>query len=291
MSVALQDFESALDTTPPVAATAKGRKDVFYFDLETVPDYSRQDCFDLDAVPDEKPRARLETSESMQWATAASVMSLELLTAEIKAVNPPNQVLDILASIEQSKAKPRKGVFDLIADCRNQDADREDLLSAQRKKMATTPEMCRIVAMGWHYNGVTDSLLVTEDTAEQDVLQIFWDYAKMARSICGFNISGFDIPVIYVRSILLGIEPSRQFDLKPWGDGVIDLMQKRFPRSNAVGLKKLCKMMGIYVPAGDFDGSMVEEMMEKDPQAVLKYVRSDVNICVAMHHMYHGFFC
>jgi len=125
---------------------------------------------------------------------------------------------------------------------------------------------------------------------ERDILEQFWSLANRARYVCGFNILGFDLPTIFVRSMLLDVSPTRSWDLKPWGTDVIDLMKKRFPSSGAMGLKKICKAMGIPIPAGDVDGSQVEALFKTDPELVGKYVRSDVLLLLYLHEMYSGFF-
>ena len=131
----------------------------------------------------------------------------------------------------------------------------------------------------------------SQDNMEVGLLEEFWTVAKNAKSICGFNILGFDLPVILVRSMLLDVAPSRQFDLKPWGTDVIDLMKKRFPNSGVMGLKKLAKLMGINVPAGDVDGSQVETLWRNDAVKLGKYVASDVAITKEIHQRYSGYFC
>jgi hypothetical protein len=91
--------------------------------------------------------------------------------------------------------------------------------------------------------------------------------------------------------MLLDVCPSRQFDLKPWGTDVIDLMKKRFPSSGSMKLKTLAACMGIPIPAGDVDGSQVEELWKNDPKKLGEYVRSDVDLCAELHSKYFGFFC
>jgi dipeptidyl aminopeptidase/acylaminoacyl peptidase len=114
---------------------------------------------------------------------------------------------------------------------------------------------------------------------------------KGAKSVCGYNVLHFDLPTIFVRSILLDVAPSRQFDLKPWGTDAIDLMKKRFPTSGAMKMKTIAACMGISIPAGDIDGSQVEELWKNDPKKLGEYVRSDVDLVKALHQRYSGFFC
>lgn len=287
-------------TQPPSADPPKPqytpRKGVMYFDLETIPDYDRMDLFGLDAIPEPAKRTGMA---DLDVADLIVKNKLEDIKQYVAAHNPCDDWLDHLENYERSQTKPRKGLFDLIGETRNQDAAINDLRAAQKKEMSVTPEMCKIAAFGWALDCQPQSMVVGQPRSiengevctERELLEQFWLLAKQARQLCGFNILGFDLPVIFVRSILLDVPHSRTFDMTPWKHEVVDLMVKRFPKFKATGLKKLCKMMGVEVPAGDVDGSQVEQLLKDDPVKVGEYVRSDVSICIAMHSMYHGLFC
>lgn len=281
---------------PPKVATKTVSSSVLYFDLETIPDYDRMDCFDLEPIPE--PAKRGEADKCPPVVDLLK-QTLEKIKEDLKFYNPENSYLDALDAAEKSAAKPRKGVLDLTADLRKQDQAREDALIARRKLMSVTPEYCRIVALGFSIgNQINNAMVIDNSTRDADknaaevkILEHFWALAKSVKSVCGFNILNFDLPVIFVRSMLLDVSPSRNFDLKPWGTDVIDLMAKRFTRSGAMGLKKLAKVMGINVPAGDVDGSQVEELWRTNPAKVGEYVRSDIEITKALHRKYVGYFC
>lgn len=290
----LADATVATATKPAAPAKKSVNRGVFYFDLETVPDYERLALFDLDAIPDPTKRGDVD-----KCPPAADLLkqTLDKIKEDLKCYNPVDAYLDAVDAVEKAAPKPRKGVLDLTSELRRQDAARDELIVDQRKKMSVTPEFCKIVAMGWAFGSNAESLVVGEKTSiydsvtERDILENFWDIAKHAKQICGFNILGFDLPVIFIRSIILDVAPSRQFDMKPWGTDVIDLMAKRFPKSGAMDLKRLAKLMGIEVPAGDVDGSQVEQLWKESPAKVGEYVRSDIEITRELHRRYAGFFC
>lgn len=263
---------------------------VFYFDLETVPDYERADLFDLEPIPEPAKRTTLDQCPAVDEVVKGT---LEEFKVTVTKLNPVDEFLTLIDATEKASKKPRKGIFDLTAGIRNQDADRESLIVAQRKQMSVTPEFCKIVALGWAAGeSQVNSMVVGVDGVDEErLLHEFWDYVRSAKSICGFNILNFDLPVIFIRSILLDVAPSRQFDTKPWGTDIIDLMQKRFPRSGAMGLKRIAKLMGVDVPAGDVDGSQVEKLWMEDPAKVGEYVRSDIEITREIHRKYSGYFC
>lgn len=269
-------------------------KSILFFDLETIPDYERMESFGLDPIPDATPRMEPQGCPAAEELLKGT---LEEFKTTLAKLNPVDDVLDEIDRIERIAKKPRKGIFDLTADLRKQDSARDDALIARRKLMSVTPEFNRIVALGWNDGRPTKSMVVGEKNDidfvvdESHLLEFFWSVAAKTKFVCGFNILGFDLPTIFVRSILLDIAPTRQFDMKPWGADVIDLMKKRFPSGQAVGLKKIAKAMGIVVPAGDVDGSQVEELWKADPSKVGEYVRSDVDLVKELHQRYSGFFC
>jgi len=284
----------AMATVQSSSKTARG---VLYFDIETIPDYSRFEQFGMEPIPESAKRATLE--ECVHGAGKFLDATVEGFKANLLKLNPCDEYLDQLESAEKAAPKPRKGILDLIADVRNQDAARLTLIEQQRKEMAVCPEMNRVVALGWGYaDGPVQSLVVGQQNEigsgppdELHLLEMFWQLLAAASPVVGFNILGFDLPTIYVRSMLLDVKPSRRLDLKPWGSDCVDLMAVRFPKSSAKRLKWLAAAMGIEVPAGDVDGSQVEELWKTDPAKVGEYVRSDVAVTRELHQMYRGFFC
>ncbi len=269
-----------------------------YFDIETVPDLSRMHLFDLPPLPE----VVQETAHGACPAFADFIkLSIPQIGAELTRLNPEESWLAELACVEQQQVKPRMGVHEAIRDARKAKLARGAAEGQQRKKMATSPEMCRIVALGWGIgDGEINSTVVAHDAnpnhldaAESEVLQCFWDLAARCSPVIGYNVAGFDLLAIYVRSALLKIPQSRHaMDRKAWGKDVIDLMQVRFPRldGNTLGLKTLAKLYGIAVPAGDTDGSNVADLWENDPEALGRYVRSDVEISREVHRFYAGYF-
>lgn len=261
-----------------------------YLDMETVPDYERAELFGLPPLPDVQP----ETGESDLASPEEFIaQGLAEIQKSLMDLNPVDSWLDRILDAEQESKKPRKGLTDAIDKLKK---ERQAVLDAEgnrRKKMATTPEMCRVVAIGWAAGSRdTESLVVGENVTELHLLERFWDLVADAGPVVGFNIANFDLPVIFVRSALLGIPATRLIDLSPYRRDVLDLMVARFGRGQFGGrLKQLATCYGIEVPTGDVDGSQVEELMQVNPGLVGEYVRSDVDITRALHRFYSGYFC
>ncbi len=264
---------------------------LLYFDLEAIPDYDRFEKFGLDPIPEPAQRTTVEAMGN-DLPSVLLKKTLADIADCLTAKSPCEEYLIGLEKCEKSAVKPRKGVFDAIAKVRGLDDARLAAIEAQRKQMATSPEMCQIVAMGWAVGDQEPVSMITgeDGVTEKMILERFWVLAKSVTRVIGFNILGYDLPVIFVRSMLLGVEPSRQFDLKPWGNDCIDLMKVRWP-GPAGKLKWLASALGIEIPAGDVDGSQVEELYKTNRPLLGQYVRSDVVLLQQLHAMYRGFFC
>lgn len=264
-----------------------------YFDLETIPDYSRLHLFGLEELPP-IPEESTGQMPDIETTISGTVDSVKAVLKKIVGV-PPSAWLDQLSDAELLTKKPRSGVFDAINDARNIRKSVEALHDERRKLLSTTPEYCSICAMGWvEGNGTVCSLVVGDDTNEVHILQHFWRLAARTKPAIAFNGLGFDLPVIFVRSAILGVPATRRFDLKPWGNDVVDPYAIRFPRGAGQGrpgrLKALAAVHGIEVPAGDCDGSQVEALWKSDPAKVGEYVRSDVEVLRAYHQALAGYF-
>ena len=56
-------------------------------------------------------------------------------------------------------------------------------------------------------------------------------------------------------------------------------------------LKDVARLYGIHVPAGDIDGSQVEELLNTEPEKVAEYCKSDVSITRELWSLFCGYFC
>lgn len=129
----------------------------------------------------------------------------------------------------------------------------------QLKEMALQPEACKLVGLnviigdgepksGWAGEMSPKGELYTEG----DLLVLFWSWAAQCPRLIGFNCNRFDLHVIRVRSALLGVAPTiNLFDIKPWEEKVIDLLERRFkgtPYSQFLSLKALRSLLHFEVP-------------------------------------------
>lgn len=289
-------------STSPKATTQRrtASKKPLYIDIETIPDDSRIESFELEPLPEVGPRTPAADMMEIESARSGGVDDIKQL---LQSRRPDDEWLDQFEAAERADTTPRKGqrkgVFDAIADLRSEANRIADALSARQKKMSCDAEMCRIVALGWAVGNEPASSIVvgqmkadgSREWTETDLLEKFWQLVSAYSPIVGFNICGFDLPVLFVRSMILKVDASRLIDLTPWKADVVDLMQARFPRQQAKGLKKLAALLGIPVPAEGVDGSQVAELYRTDPTKVGEYVRSDIDVTRNLHQKFRGFFC
>lgn len=276
------------------AAAADGTP--FYFDLETVPDDSRLASFALPEIPpapDESDCPSLPAPATLLIGTADEIKQ------RFSGCFPPTAYLDD-AQAAETAGKARKGVLDIIAKARSA---RQDALNAHAdrcKLLSTCPEYCQIAAIGVAIgSGPVQGFVVGVDGVDEvDILEAFWDRLPSCQPLVGYNIIGFDLPVIYVRSCLLGIPATKMLDLSPWNRDICDVYLRRFgargntSRDKPGKLKQLAPLYGIEVPAGDCDGSQVYDLMQtpEGREKVREYVVSDVTIVRQMHTMLAGYF-
>lgn len=287
----------------PAAQTHRTTKcGTLFFDFETIPDESRMSLFNLQPLP--VLPTPIPFSEMMSPAEFIT-QTLDVCRTWFKSHHPCDEWVDWVERAEmESGKKPRAGLFDLLTDHREKAQTIADAAADRNKLLSVTPEFNRIVAMGWAIDDNEPLSLIVGpqsnggEVTERVLVEYFWTLTAMAKRLCGYNVLGFDLPTIFIRSAILRVKPTRKIDLKPWGADVIDLMKLRFPagqpREDDTGkpsrLKTLARVYGFPIPAGDCDGSQVSELYQSDPQKLAEYVKSDVALCQAMHGFYEGFF-
>ena len=284
LSGVLDADESLAVSKPPMNREAN---QPFYFDIETVPDFSRRDLFGLDEIPAEQPVCAFGDMMPPDEFVSQTIGDMK---KSVDGASPPDEWLDAVLKAEEGGKKFRAGVADLVKELRSQRDAIGKLVTAQNKQMSVTPEMLRIVAVGFAIGDDEVWSNCSED--EVSLLDAFWSAVLNNGPLIGFNILEFDLPAIFARSVLLGVKPSRRFDTRPWGKDVCDLMYERFPKSKAMGLKPLARMYGIEIPEDDVDGSQVLELWQaREFDQINRYVISDVEITRQLHRKWSGFFC
>lgn len=211
---------------------------VVYFDIETIPDYSRTHLFETDVesrVKQQRRRRERDIGTDLMSGIGAAAGTFEA-TAD-----------DALA---------RK----VLADIGDLQFDEDE---ARKRIMSTTPEFCQIVGLNYGLNdnpagsGWVGQMPegVEAPLSESDLLKTFWKLVKGADHIVGYNCLEFDLNAILVRSAICGVTPSRDlWRIKPWEDTVIDVMKRRYgmkAREQYFSLKALRRLFDLPI-AGEF---------------------------------------
>jgi hypothetical protein len=283
------------DNNSPDSGSSSTSIEFLYLDIETVPDYSREHLFSLPpvpVVPEELPENCLMPAEEFLSQTLGEIEKW------FSHNNPPESWLQLL-EVQERKASGkkgnRKGLFDAINKAREAKSATDDGLRANRKRMATCPEMCEIVCLGLAADdGEVITLLAGEDgVTEVDILTAFWAMAAKSQCIVGFNSANFDLPTIFFRSMLHGVPATRRIDLSSYRDHVLDLQIARFGKypEKGFGLKNVARLCNIDVPCEGVDGSQVERLMVENPMLVKQYQASDIIVTRSLHRAYSGYFC
>lgn len=288
--------EEACDTLKTTEiVTSKASIQDLYLDIETIPDYSREHLFGLPPLPVVPPELPADQLLSPEEFLSQGVDEIKSWFAKN---TPPEEWLQALEAAERKAAGKkgnRKGLFEAVEKARDAKFATDDALKANRKKMATTPEMCQIVCLGMAADdGEIVTLLAGEDgVTETDILTTFWAMAARTQRFVGFNLANFDLPAIFFRSILLGVPATRFISIDPYRGNVLDLQIARFGKypEKGFGLKNIAKLCHIDVPSGDVSGGNVERLMGENPQAVKWYQASDITITRKIHRAYSGYFC
>jgi hypothetical protein len=249
-----------------------------YIDIETIPDTSRRHLWDLPEEPSAYP-----LPSSLISGTVSDVRDF----LDEYALALPAAYLDAIEAAEAQRSRgPRKGVRSALAKARQAEAD-------LHKELSLDPERCRIAALGYAVgDSEVQGAAVDERMPEEEVLKLLWnilgDYPAIG-PIVGYNVIRFDLPVIFARSILFNVKPTRRVDLRKYGNpDVTDLMVARFPSGRPKSLKTLVEQYGIEIPCPDRDGG---DVLAMTPEERAEYVRSDVVITRALHRCFRGYFC
>lgn len=266
-----------------------------FFDLETVPNPDILQHLDL---PPLREPPRETPADDLPDPYAVTGEAVHSLVTFLDQHHPDSEWIGALMDAELN-GKNRKGIFDAIKHHEQDVLKIHGESDKRRKLLATTPEYCRIVALGMaEGDGESDARSWSPDDnadAEAYMLEYFWDVSTRCNPLVGYNIINFDLKVIMARSCILGVQPHRIIDMGWNSRDVLDLMRLRFgnqpPPPGAPGkLKTLCKMYGIPIPAGDVDGSQVEELWQNNPGKLREYVISDVEVTRNLYRRWRGYF-
>lgn len=157
-----------------------------------------------------------------------------------------------------------------------QDEKRAELLG----RCALDPDLCRVIAVGLWSQDDPDASVWALDEDNQDEAAIIdhaWRAIRQAQAVIGFNILGFDLPVLIRRSQYLGI-PTPNINLDRYRTPHVDLMERLSfnGKLRYRGLDFYCKRFGIDVP-DRYSGQQIAELVAAEDWAgIVQHCQADV---------------
>ncbi len=147
----------------------------------------------------------------------------------------------------------------------------------------------QIVCIGWAVNDEPPACMQARDLSangESELIATWFDWLTTYHTgnsgtrpcLIGHNSNAFDIPFIWKRAMVLGVQPPLWFprDPKPWGESTYDTMTAWAGAKERISMDRLCRIFGIE-GKGDMDGSKVWPMVQGGRIAeVAAYCRGDV---------------
>lgn len=147
---------------------------------------------------------------------------------------------------------------------------------------ATRSEVC---AFGVATNKIQSP--VTFNDVERQLITSIWEECRkvinLQGRIIGFNITGFDLPYLFRRSWILGIDPPQSLRRgRYWHDCVVDLMDvwSLGNREDRISLDRVCKACGL--PGKNGSGKDFWKLLDTDPDKAMDYLRNDVDQTVKL---------
>jgi hypothetical protein len=163
----------------------------------------------------------------------------------------------------------------------------QDATAAQLGKCALDPDLCRIVALGTYRSDEDYQVHLAEsDAIEKAALEQFWDalgpypYPRLI----GFNVLGFDLPVIIRRSQYLGVK-TKPIQMGRYRHPDVDDLMTVLNFDGAIkthGLQFYAKRFGVAVDdpvSGKDIGALVQA---GDWPAVTEHCRADLFTTAAL---------
>ena len=165
------------------------------------------------------------------------------------------------------------------------------------RKTAFDATKGQICVIGFSFDGEEpESLQIKEPEDEARILRTFFERlairykaTSMRRPIfVGHNLVNFDLPFIYRRAVILGIQPPAFLPINPspYNEYVFDTMLQWAGSKGRISMQNLCEALGIpgKETDGDIDGSKVTDFyLNGQIDDVAKYCRGDIRRTRAMY--------
>lgn len=172
--------------------------------------------------------------------------------------------------------------------------------AAQVEKAALDPLTARVACVGFvGGDGLRVANLIGEETDESERSVIQWTFDRMSADdlrLVTFNGLGFDLPMLYRRALILGVDPAH-FGAPPlsaWtkrygNDRHFDLMQIWTGGQGFASLDSIARIV-LRRTKVDFDVATIPEMLKTDlgRESVIRYNLADCDLTLDMFQRFNG---
>ena len=205
-------------------------------------------------------------------------------------------IFDIETIPDQNLPETLKPIFDkgrLVDPVKIETAEKE-FNEGLVKKLSVNPLTCQIVSLqikSIDANGFdTEGKFFETLNDEASMLKQFWYAAETAQLIIGHNIIGFDLPVIFVRSMIHGILPTRKIKLQKYRSApIFDTMHLLGNWSQFISMDDALIRFGLPTKTGH--GSQVYQMwLDGQHEAIHQYCQDDVNANERLFNVMRNFY-
>jgi predicted PolB exonuclease-like 3'-5' exonuclease len=168
--------------------------------------------------------------------------------------------------------------------------DPDKIKAKQVKKASLDGGLCQVLSIAAlkvdaNTGDIIDEFLMLNDKHDVDMIHQFIAFSKDT-ALCGWNIKGFDIPVLWKRGMIQGLgamSTQRYLNLtKKYGDGCLDLMQV-WGNYGLVSQDSCAKALDIETMT-EMDGSKVyDAFLAGEYDKIKAYNMQDVTICYEIY--------
>lgn len=176
---------------------------------------------------------------------------------------------------------------------------------------ALCPVLCHVVAVGFHNTDTDGTKILLDESVfpargnvpdhvltsaefcadEKNLFERAAAVLQRARHIVTFNGRGFDIPVLFHRSLICGVTPAPIIGAcawqKPWESRPHTDLLNQFTFGGATGkytLEAYCLGYGVPNPKAHGDGGTVRELAARgDTAALVEYLTGDLRATAALY--------
>ena len=172
------------------------------------------------------------------------------------------------------------------------DEKEADFFANKEEKAALDPLTCEVCAIGYYFPNIDKYVINhTNDLEESTILERFWDTFSESRMgterlMIGWNTHEFDLPMLLIRSRIVGVKiPAFVYEtpMSRYFNGLfVDLMKvwvcnkyKEYAK-----LERIAKVLGVAQPREhNIQGKDFWKHLENDTENAIQYLKDDLLEC------------